>query len=224
MVLIEEAVWSSIAQFGLITIGSSYMALLCPGLIIAVYFLQKYYLRTSRQVRFLDLECKSPLYTHFTETVEGLSTIRAFGWQGRFVQKNLECLDISQRPFYLLYCIQRWLNLILLLLVGIMAVCVVALATNLQGTTSASRIGVSLSAVVTFNQNLALLMYFWTQMETSLGAVARVKGFETGTANENKEEETLVPSEDWPTRGVIEFRNVSASYGYVTPQSKSRPS
>jgi ATP-binding cassette subfamily C (CFTR/MRP) protein 1 len=189
------------------------MALLCPGLILAVYLLQKFYLRTSRQLRFLDLECKSPLYTHFTETVEGLSTVRAFGWQKPFVNKNLERLNISQRPFYLLFCIQRWLNLILLLLVGVMAVAVIALATSLQGTTSASRIGVSLSAVVTFNQNLAMLMQFWTQMETSLGAVARVKGFEENTTTENKEEEAFEPSEDWPARGAIEFKNVSASYG-----------
>lgn len=224
LVLIKEAIWNCIAQFALIAIGSSYMALLCPGLIIAVYFLQKYYLRTSRQVRFLDLECKSPLYTHFTETVEGLSTIRAFGWQEPFAKKNLERLDVSQKPFYLLFCIQRWLNLILLLLVSVMAIAVIALATSLQGTTSASRIGVSLSAVVTFNQNLARLMQFWTQMETSLGAVARVKGFEEGTASENKEEETFVPSEDWPTRGAIEFKNVSASYGYVKPKFNFRPS
>jgi ATP-binding cassette subfamily C (CFTR/MRP) protein 1 len=164
-------------------------------------------------MRFLDIECKSPLYTHFTETLEGLSTVRAFGWQKPFLQDNLARLDTSQRPFYLLYCIQRWLNLVLLFLVGVMAVAVIAFATNLQGTTSASRLGVSLSAVVTFNQNLAILMQYWTQMETSLGAVARVKGFEEGTENENTAEETFVPSEEWPTRGVIEFRGVSASYG-----------
>jgi ABC-type multidrug transport system fused ATPase/permease subunit len=62
------------------------MALTCPVLILAVYFLQKFYLRTSRQIRFLDLECKSPLYTHVAETLEGLSTIRAFGWQEAFMK------------------------------------------------------------------------------------------------------------------------------------------
>jgi len=189
------------------------MALTVPLLILCVYFLQKYYLRTSRQIRFLDLECKSPLYTHFTETLEGLSTIRAFGWQDQFMKENLKRLDTSQKPYYLLYCIQRWLNLVLLVLVGIMAVAVMALATSLTGTTSAGRLGISLTSVVTFNGILSYLLTFWTMLETSIGAIARLKAFEEGTASENKEQETFIPSNEWPEHGAIEFLDVSASYG-----------
>jgi ATP-binding cassette subfamily C (CFTR/MRP) protein 1 len=191
------------------------MALTCPVLILAVYFLQKFYLRTSRQIRFLDLECKSPLYTHVAETLEGLSTIRAFGWQEAFMKTNVERLDISQKPSYLLYCIQRWLGLVLQLLVAVMAVTVVALATNLTDTTSGGRLGVSLSQIVTFNSSLGFLLTFWTMLETSLGAIARLKGFQEGTKSEDKPEETFIPDGDWPRTGAVEFKNVSASYGYV---------
>ena len=52
-------------------------------------------------------------------------------------------------------------------------------------------------------------------METSLGAIARLKSFEKETVSEHKEEETFIPAEEWPTAGAIEFRNVSAFYGYV---------
>lgn len=189
------------------------MAISCPILVVATYFLQKYYLRTSRQIRFLDLECKSPLFTQFTETLEGLSTIRALGWQEYFVQENIKRLDISQRPYYLLWCIQRWLNLVLLLIVGVMATIVMALAINLTNTTSGGRLGVSLSAIVTFNAYLARLIQFWAQLETSLGAVARVKGFKESTESEHKEGETFEPPQSWPTRGEIELKNVSAAYG-----------
>lgn len=191
------------------------MALTCPALLICVYFLQKYYLRTSRQMRFLDLEFKSPLYTHFTEAIEGLSTIRAFGWERHFLQENIERLDNSQRPYYLLYCIQRWFNLVLLLMVGVLAVVVVALATSLTNTTSGGRLGISLTSIVNFCTSLAFYMQFWTQLETSLGAIARLKSFEEKTPNEHKEQETFVPDEAWPNLGTIEFKNVSASYGYV---------
>ena len=47
--------------------------------------LQKYYLRTSRQMRLLDLEAKSPLYSHFIESLAGLVEIRAFGWGENFL-------------------------------------------------------------------------------------------------------------------------------------------
>jgi ATP-binding cassette subfamily C (CFTR/MRP) protein 1 len=189
------------------------MALTAPVLLLAVYFLQKFYLRTSRQMRFLDLECTSPLYTHVAETLEGLSTIRAFGWQEAFMKTNIERLDISQKPSYLLYCIQRWLGLVLQLLVAVMAVVVVALATSLTGTTSGGRLGVSLSQIVTFNSSLGYLLMFWTMLETCLGAIARLKGFQEGTKSEDKPEETFIPGDDWPSNGAIEFKNVSASYG-----------
>jgi ATP-binding cassette subfamily C (CFTR/MRP) protein 1 len=209
----SQGVLNTSAQLGLVAVGSSYVALTCPVLLGAVYLLQKIYLRTSRQMRFLDLECKSPLYTHFAETIEGISTIRAFGWQESFMQTNLELLDASQKPYYLMYCIQRWLSLVLQLIVGVMGVVVVALALNLTNTTSAGRLGVSMSAVVGFTANLSYLMYFWTQLETSLGAVARVKNFEKTTIPEDQEQETFIPEDDWPRNGAIEFKNVSASYG-----------
>jgi ATP-binding cassette subfamily C (CFTR/MRP) protein 1 len=158
------------------------------------------------------LECKSPLYTHFAETLEGLSTIRAFGWQRQFSITNLQHLDTSQRPFYLLFCIQRWFNLFLLLLVGITASAVIALATSIVESTSPGRLGVALSSVVGFNANLTWFMLFWIQLETSLGAIARLKAFEEGTVSEDKEVESNVPSKDWPTEGTICFKDVSASY------------
>jgi len=56
-------------------------------------------------------------------------------------------------------------------------------------------------------------MQFWVQLETSLGAIARLKSFEEGTESEDKEGESFIPSEEWPSHGAIEFKNVSASYG-----------
>ena len=164
-------------------------------------------------MRFLDLEYKSPLYTHFAETLEGLSTIRAFGWQRQFTNNGFAHLDDSQRPYYLMFCIQRWVNLLLLLLAGITAVTVVALAINLVGTTSPGRLGIALSSVVTFNTGLTWLLLFWVQLETSLGAIARLKSFDEGMVPEDNEAENVVPPEDWPSRGAIEFKDVSASYG-----------
>jgi ABC-type multidrug transport system fused ATPase/permease subunit len=166
-------------------------------------------------MRFLDLECKSPLYTHIGETFEGLSTIRAFGWQEEFMKINIKHLDTSQKPSYLMSCIQRWLGLVLQLLVAVTAVIVVALATSLIGTTSGGRLGISLSQIVTFPSSLSFLLMFWTQMETCLGAIARLKGFQEGTKPEDRPEETFIPGEDWPSKGAIEFKNVCASYGWV---------
>lgn len=140
--------FSVIASAALIATGSSYMAISVPFLIVAVFVLQHFYLRTSRQMRLLDLECKSPLYSHFLDTVKGLATVQAFGWEDDFRTKNLRLLDISQQPHYLLYCIQRWLTLALDLIVAAEAVILVSLAVFLRHSTNVGLLGVSLNSVL----------------------------------------------------------------------------
>lgn len=110
--------------------------------------LQKYYLRTSRQLRLLDLEAKSPLYSHFIESLSGLVTIRAFGWADNFKQLNLKLLDVSQKPYYLLFCIQRWLGLLLDLIVAGLAVVLMVLVVKLRMEVSGGFVGLALLNVV----------------------------------------------------------------------------
>lgn len=71
----------ALAQAILIAIGAQYIGIILPLILLTLYILQKIYLKTSRQLRLLDLESKSLLYTHFTRTLIGLTTIRAFGRQ-----------------------------------------------------------------------------------------------------------------------------------------------
>ncbi len=123
---------SSIMAAVLMCISAGYFAATVPPVILSVWVLQKYYLRTSRQIRLLDLEAKSPLYSHFIESLSGLVTIRAFGWGPNFQDLNLALLDVSQKPYYLLLCIQRWLALILDLIVAGLAVILMVLVVKLR--------------------------------------------------------------------------------------------
>ena len=206
----------------LISAGASYVAVTLPFTLLVLYMLQMYYLRTSRQLRFMDLEAKSPLFTHFLQTFQGLHTIRAFGWQHEFIETNLKHLDRSQRPYYLLYCIQRWLNLVLDLVVAALAVIVVTFATQLPSSSSGGDVGIALNNVLGFNQTLTLIITSWTTLETSLGAIARVKSFEEQTPKEHIPSEVPPLGEHWPENGMVEFRNVTASYGYSLPTIPSK--
>lgn len=174
--------------------------------------LQKFYLRTSRQMRLLDLEAKSPLYSHFIETLSGLTTIRAFGWTEIFREQNLALLDTSQKPYYLLFCIQRWLGLVLDLLVTALAVILMVLIVKLRTDISPGYVGLALLNVMTFNQSLTLIIKEWTLMETAVGAVSRLKNFAATTVSENLPSEVETVPENWPAFGAIEFKNVKASY------------
>jgi ATP-binding cassette subfamily C (CFTR/MRP) protein 1 len=124
------------------------MAVTVPFLIIALYYLQNFYLQTSRQLVILELESRSPVYAHFLETLEGLETIRAFGWQSKMIKRNHQRLDHSQEPYYLMFCVEIWLALALDLIVASLATAVVALAMHLRHSTSPGLLGVSMNAVL----------------------------------------------------------------------------
>ncbi|CAH0043540.1 unnamed protein product [Clonostachys solani] len=205
------AVFLCIMSAVLIALGSKWTALMYPPMAIILYVLQKFYLRTSRQMRYLDLEAKSPLYSHFMETLQGLSTIRAFGWQEPSRIHHHQILDTSQQPFYLMYAIQRWLNLVLDIVVAVVATFTMALATQLPGA-SDSGLGVSLSNILSFSGTMALLVSVWAELETSLGAVSRVRAFAKTTPSEHLPEEVVEPPVEWPTKGEIIFSNFAGSY------------
>ena len=163
-----------------------YFAITMPFLLLVIWSIQRYYLRTSRQVRLLDIEAKSPLYTHFCETIAGISTIKAYRWQGQFQKTCDEHVNTSQRPYYTLLSIQKWLAFVLDLVVAVMAVVLVSIATFFNDKFSPAEIGVGLNLVLTFNDALAQAISSWTQLETSMGAVKRVQQFQDTTPSEHR--------------------------------------
>ncbi|SCO11054.1 related to multidrug resistance-associated protein [Fusarium fujikuroi] len=199
-----------LVQVGVVASGASYFGAFLPISILALYLIQKYYLRTSRQMRLLDLEAKTPLYTQFTEITAGLATIRSFGWTNDFLAESFRMLNTSQKPFYLMFCIQRWLELVLDLFVAGMAILLVTIALRIPGTTSEGAIGLAMVNLLGLNLTLTTVIDQWTTLETSLGAIARLKSFISDTPNENKSGETEVP-DNWPG-GRIVFDGVTASY------------
>jgi len=195
-----------------------YLAASVPLFLLIVYLLQSFYLRTSRQIRLLDIEAKAPLYTHFIESIQGIVSIRAFGWKQPFSQRSDELLDQSQKPLYMLFCIQQWLTLVLDLIVGGMAVILVTIVTNVNGFKPAE-VGVALNLLLLFNQSLAHAIKMWTMMETSIGAVSRIEQFVKHTPAEDDHGafEISSPSDQWTLKGIIEFDRVEAGYDAQAP-------
>ncbi|KAL2069425.1 hypothetical protein VTL71DRAFT_14104 [Oculimacula yallundae] len=212
--LVDLILASTRALMGAIFMCTSagYFTLTMPVVGAAVWVVQKYYLRTSRQIRILDLEAKSPLYTHFIETLSGLPTIRAFNWSGSFISKNLALLDASQKPYYLLFCIQRWLALVMDLLVSVLAIILMILVVKLRHSIGAGYVGLALLNVMGFGQSLAWVVSQWTALETSIGAISRLKTFSENTPCENLEAENQAVPENWPSRGDILISNLTAAY------------
>jgi ABC-type multidrug transport system fused ATPase/permease subunit len=64
---------------------------------VSPLIVQRYYRATSRELKRLDSVARSPIFTHFTDTLEGASTIRAFSAGDRFLRRNLVLIDDNQR-------------------------------------------------------------------------------------------------------------------------------
>ncbi|KAH1335782.1 hypothetical protein KXV68_005239 [Aspergillus fumigatus] len=183
-----------------------------PACMLLVYVVQKVYLRTSRQLRFLELESRAGVFLNFLECVEGLETIRSFGWSRTAIQDNIQSVDNSQRPEFLLLCLQRWLNLILDLLGAAVATSVITIAVAFHGHVSGGQVGIALNIMLVANTTLLKLVENWTMLETSLGAISRLKTLEKSTAVEGGRGWNSKTPENWPSRGHIVFKNITASY------------
>lgn len=66
---------------------------------------------------------------------------------------------------------------------------------------------------MSFGEMLSSLVRSWTQFETSIGAVSRLKSFSDTVESENLPGEVEMPSEEWPRYGRIKVDGVSAGYG-----------
>ncbi|KAJ5562000.1 hypothetical protein N7535_003537 [Penicillium sp. DV-2018c] len=202
-----------LAQMALIGVSSKYAAISFPIVLGILFLIQKMYLRTSRQLRYLDIEAKAPLYSHFTDCLQGLVTLRAFGWQHAMEKKNIALLDHSQRPFYFMFAIQRWLTLSLDMVVAGIAVLLIILVVALRGSTlSAGYVGVALLNVIQFSQSIKLLVTFWTNLETHIGSIHRIRDFTSTVESEDQPGEDQDVPPNWPSKGAVAFHSVSAAY------------
>lgn len=224
--------FTAIIQVVLITVASIPMLCAIPVLVIVLYMVQHFYLRTSKQLRLQELEAKAALITKISETGsgDGLSTIRAHGWSDLTMMKFLEKLDRSQEPLYLLYSVQRWLQLVLNLIVAglVVAVLGASIALKLSSKVSAGAVGVAFLNSVTLGETLTQFIIAWTGLETSLGAIARIALFQRQTPVE-EDNVSVGPTASVPGGGAIRFENVWATYkskaistsevGLTTPDS-----
>ncbi|KAK1635152.1 P-loop containing nucleoside triphosphate hydrolase protein [Colletotrichum phormii] len=239
LVISLASFFTCIGKAFLIASASWYIAISFPVLILVFYYIQRAYLRTSRQLRLLDLEEKAPVYTHFLETLSGLPTLRAQALTTPSITHAHALIDRSQRPFYILLLTQQWLTLVLDLTTTALALLVVGLAVRLRDTVSVALTGVSLVQLISFTETLKMLIQFWTSLETSIGAVARIKNFAEETPDEVeadalKREALMIQSaaggqtqkapetaivQGWPSRGAIELHDVVASYDQTHPDT-----
>ncbi|XP_041445573.1 ATP-binding cassette sub-family C member 8 isoform X2 [Xenopus laevis] len=184
-------------------------------LAIVCYFIQKHFRVASRDLQQLEDSTQLPLLSHFAETVEGLTTIRAFRYEPRFRQKLLEHTDSNNIASLFLTAANRWLE-VRMEYIGACVVLIAAVASitnSLHYNLSSGLVGLGLTYALMVSNYLNWMVRNLSDMEIQLGAVKRINGL-LKTEPENYKG-LLSPSQipqNWPENGEIQIQNLSVRY------------
>ncbi|KAM9362938.1 ATP-binding cassette sub-family C member 10 [Symphorus nematophorus] len=188
---------------------------LLPLLPLAVFYYrtQRFYRHTSRELKRLCSLTLSPVYSHFSETLTGLGTIRASGSSARFEGENASRLEQNQRCLFLSNAARQWLD-IRLQLIGVAVVTglgVIAVVQHQYNSVDPGLVGLSLSYALSITMLLSGLIFSFTQTEMQLVSVERTEEYSTGLPTEPQHQNPQLPSA-WPEQGWLEFRAAVLSY------------
>uniref|UniRef100_A0A4W6DWB2 ATP-binding cassette, sub-family C (CFTR/MRP), member 10 n=1 Tax=Lates calcarifer TaxID=8187 RepID=A0A4W6DWB2_LATCA len=170
---------------------------------------QRFYRHTSRELKRLCSLTLSPVYSHFSETLTGLGTIRASGSSARFEEESAKRLEQNQRCLFLSNAAMQWLD-IRLQLIGVAVVTglgVIAVVQHQFRSVDPGLVGLSLSYALSITTLLSGLIFSFTQTEMQLVSVERTEEYATGLPTEPQH----CPPRG-PSRAGLEFRGVVLAY------------
>ncbi|KAI8821599.1 P-loop containing nucleoside triphosphate hydrolase protein [Chytriomyces cf. hyalinus JEL632] len=202
------------STFCLVSYSTSgwFLVALVP-LMAAYYFLQDMYRRTARELKRLDALTRSPLYSHITESMTGVNTIRAYREQARFIAKTDMLIDQNNKPYYLQQIGARWLGMRLEYIGNSLVLTTSLFAVISRSSISPALMGLALSYVLQTTQLLQMCIRQYTEAEVQLVSIERMHYYATRLETEAPGviQDSRPPSV-WPSDGVLEFRNVSMRY------------
>ncbi|KAI1315140.1 hypothetical protein EDD11_001245 [Mortierella claussenii] len=182
-----------------------------PPLIVVYLITQNYYLRTSRQLKRIDSVSKSPIYQHFSETLSGVTTIRALRANQRFVDDNAAKADLAANAYFSWVMANRWLQIRLEFLGAAVVLAAALFAVLSRSSLGSESVGLALSYALSVTMDITWLVRSYCDLQNQLVAVERVDEYANKNPEAPDETDVKLP-ENWPQQGCVEFRNYSARY------------
>ncbi|XP_077957500.1 ATP-binding cassette sub-family C member 9 isoform X3 [Gasterosteus aculeatus] len=207
-----------LSAIGVISSITPFFLFTLVPLAVAFYFIQKYFRVASKDLQDLDDSTQLPLLCHFSETAEGLTTIRAFRHEARFKQRMLELTDTNNTAYLFLSAANRWLEVRTDYLgaVIVLSAAGTSIWASGYGFYSGGLVGLGLTYALTVTNYLNWVVRNLADLEVQMAAVKKVNSF-LGTESENYEgtmDASQVP-ENWPQDGEIKIQDLSVRYDPV---------
>ncbi|XP_027128684.1 ATP-binding cassette sub-family C member 8 isoform X1 [Larimichthys crocea] len=204
-----------VSALGVISYVTPVFLIALLPLAVTCYFIQKYFRVASRDLQQLEDSTQLPLLSHFSETVEGLTTIRALRYEPRFRQRLLQFTDANNIASLFLTAANRWLE-VRMEYVGACVVLVAAVASitnSLYNQLSPGLVGLGLTYALMVSNYMNWMVRNLADMEVQLGSVKRINSL-LKTEPENYEGLLTVSQvpDGWPRQGEIKIQNLSVRY------------
>ncbi|CAJ0767228.1 7019_t:CDS:10, partial [Entrophospora sp. SA101] len=207
-----------IGTFILISIVFVWFLVPLVPLVILYYLFALYYRATNRELKRLDSILRSSLYAHFSETLTGLPTIRAYRVQERFIRTNEKYTDIENRAYFLTITVQRWLGLRLEGIANVLIFFASLFAIILRHSTDPAITGLVLSYALQISGTLNWCVRQASEVEANMNAVERLVYYSNDL---EVEAEPIIPDHrppsEWPDKGQIEVKDLVVQYGPDNP-------
>ncbi len=218
--------FNTLGTFGIIASVTPWFVAIIVPLMVVYYYIQQYYVSTSRELQRLNSVSKSPIYSNFGQTIVGATSIRAYQHEDRFVALNDHLTNVNQASYFAFTSANRWLAVRLETIGTIIVVASALLTVIAAGSISASAAGLSVSYALSITQGLNWLVRMAGQVETQIVSVERVDEYSdltlepSGTSAADGEAAprgTIDPPSNWPETGAITIKDFKMKYRRNTP-------
>ncbi|ELU13831.1 hypothetical protein CAPTEDRAFT_107307 [Capitella teleta] len=198
-------------------ISNSFFLLPLAPIFCAFVFIQRFYLTSCRELQRLNNITKSPILSNFSETLNGLPTIRAYGYgvQKWFLDKHFSLVDVNLTVFLYLKTAAIWLGIRFGYLGALIvfSACVCSISAGINGSISPSVVGLAIAYAIITTSLLIIMMRGISEMEMLFNSVERVSLYiATPPEKERGHSEFFSTDQYWPTSGDIEFKDLCARY------------
>lgn len=182
---------------------------------ICYYFVVAHYRYASRDAQRLEALTKTPIFNRISETLAGLPTVRAFGYEAFLREKSFVEINENQACNLLKVQISAWLSLRLeFLSMFITTACALLplLPIDIQNKSSAF-VGVTLVYSLDMSKYVQAIAKCVSDLEQKFTSVERILEY----CRLPQEAATSLPNDaalgtSWPSAGALEYKNVTMRY------------
>ncbi|KAA6397480.1 MAG: ABC transporter: Multidrug resistance-associated protein, ATP binding protein [Streblomastix strix] len=200
-----------VGQIIIVAVDTPWFLIIGVPSLVVFYIMMVLYRRAALNIMRLSAMSRSPVLSHFGETVTGagLSTIRAYQLENQWIQKFEEFVDKWNIRMILVDEGIKWASLYTSVISSVFMAGVVLIGWNLM---NASLLGVAIASAVQFAEFGLLIVEQNVQLESKMTSFDRIRFYSSKLPQEKSETNPVDPPQDWPLKGQIQYDSVTFRY------------